>query len=106
MMTENDSYLIRLAVTEAAAFMSAPHVVMRPRIFPDGDQWCALYGDDLMEGVAGFGDTPAAACAAFDKAWATEKTPAGYDRRIAELQRDDLPRPTNPARPPKDREWA
>ena len=23
----------------------------------DGDQWCALVGDDLQTGVAGFGDT-------------------------------------------------
>lgn len=24
----------------------------------DGNQWCALLGPDLQEGVAGFGDTP------------------------------------------------
>ncbi len=24
----------------------------------DGDQWCALVGANLMEGVAGFGNTP------------------------------------------------
>ena len=23
----------------------------------DGDQWCALYGEDLQVGVAGFGET-------------------------------------------------
>lgn len=28
------------------------------RIFPDGDQWCALRGPDLQEGVSGFGATP------------------------------------------------
>ena len=27
----------------------------------DGDQWCALYGENLQEGVAGFGRTPAEA---------------------------------------------
>jgi len=31
------------------------------RVFKDGDQWCALYGKDLMEGKAGFGDTEMAA---------------------------------------------
>ena len=26
--------------------------------FKDGNQWCCLYGRDLMSGIAGFGDTP------------------------------------------------
>lgn len=26
--------------------------------FKDGSQWCALYGEDLQIGIAGFGDTP------------------------------------------------
>lgn len=48
---------------------SAPHVLMRPQVYPDGDSWCALYGENLQHGVAGFGDTPEKACAAFDTAW-------------------------------------
>jgi hypothetical protein len=31
------------------------------RLFRDGDQWCGLSGDDLQDGVAGFGGTPAEA---------------------------------------------
>jgi hypothetical protein len=31
------------------------------RVFMDGDKWCALLGDDLQSGLAGFGDTPAEA---------------------------------------------
>jgi hypothetical protein len=27
----------------------------------DGNQWCALFGSDLQQGVAGFGDTPSEA---------------------------------------------
>jgi hypothetical protein len=27
----------------------------------DGNQWCALLGGNLQEGIAGFGDTPAEA---------------------------------------------
>lgn len=50
----------------------APHVLMRPAIYPDGNQWCALYGANLQEGVAGFGDTPELACADFDKNWASQ----------------------------------
>jgi hypothetical protein len=53
----------------------APHVLMRPHVYPDGNQWCALYGEDLQMGVAGFGDTPEAACADFDKNWCTQKAP-------------------------------
>lgn len=29
-----------------------------PRLFIDGDSWCALYGENLQEGIAGFGDSP------------------------------------------------
>lgn len=56
--------------------MTRPHVLMRPTVRPDGNAWCALYGDNLQEGVSGFGDTPAEACAAFDKNWLTMKLPA------------------------------
>lgn len=59
----------------ASEFMTAayeqqrPSVLMRPSISLDGNQWCALYGDSLQDGVAGFGDSPALAMAAFDRAW-------------------------------------
>lgn len=53
-----------------------PCVLFRPRLFPDGDQWCALLGENLMEGVAGFGKTPYLAMYAFDKAFNQSKTPA------------------------------
>lgn len=46
-----------------------PFYLLRPRVFPDGNQWCALYGDNLQEGVAGFGDTPAKAAHQFDVKW-------------------------------------
>ena len=48
-------------------------MLYRPRLYPDGDQWCALYGDDLQEGLAGFGDTPAAAMTDFDKRWSEQR---------------------------------
>jgi hypothetical protein len=54
-----------------------PFMLLRPRMFPDGNKWCALYGDNLQDGVCGFGDTPHAAAAAFDLAWTSEK--AGID---------------------------
>lgn len=46
-----------------------PHAYMRPKIYRDGDKWCALYGDDLMMGVAAFGNTPKQAAEAWDLVW-------------------------------------
>ena len=51
-----------------------PFMLLRPRIYPDGNQWCALYGEDLQSGICGFGDTPEKAALAFDKAWAGKCT--------------------------------
>lgn len=59
--------------TEAAR--SAPHVLMRPALSLDGNMYCALYGEDLMNGCAGFGETPEAAMADFDKNWRSAKAP-------------------------------
>lgn len=56
--------------------MSRPSAIYRPALLQDGDKWCALFGENLQEGVAGFGDTPDEAMRAFDQAWLTEKTPA------------------------------
>lgn len=52
-----------------------PSVLYRPSIYPDGSKWCALYGDDLQSGVAGFGDTPAEAMTDFDRNWSAPRAP-------------------------------
>lgn len=54
----------------------APHVLMRPSLGPDGNKWSVLYGDNIMEGVAGYGDTPEEAMADFDKNWSSQTLPA------------------------------
>ena len=46
-----------------------PCVMMKPKISIDGNQWCVLYGDNLQDGVAGFGDSPAKAMTDFDRNW-------------------------------------
>ena len=46
-----------------------PFRLMKTSIHIDGNQWCVLYGDNLQDGVAGFGDSPDEASRAFDKAW-------------------------------------
>ena len=46
-----------------------PSVVWRPQLSIDGNKWCALYGNNLQDGVVGFGDSPDAAMRDFDKSW-------------------------------------
>jgi hypothetical protein len=78
-----DAYIARMAIVEACAFIQAPSVLYKPAIFKDGNQWCALYGENLQEGVAGFGDTPWLACQAFNLAWGNERAIAPSNYRSA-----------------------
>lgn len=58
---------------DATAEMSAaPSTHLKPRLFPDGDHWCALYGENLQDGVCGFGKTPEGAMADFDHNFRTQ----------------------------------
>jgi hypothetical protein len=43
--------------------------ILKPKLFKDGNQWCVLYGENLQEGIAGFGDTPRLAIYDFNKQW-------------------------------------
>ena len=61
---------------EAANEHLRPSVLYRPQVRKMiGGKWCAYYRPGTTQhgmsyvGVEGFGDTPAEACAAFDKAW-------------------------------------
>lgn len=86
--------MLQEQIFAVGAEMARPSVIWRPKVYRDGNQWCALYGDDLMMGVAGFGDTPDLACHAFDKAW-HEKIPpvmskdqvmAKFDQMVTSLK--------------------
>lgn len=56
--------------------MTLPSVLYRPRVFLDGNTWCCLYGEDLQNGVAAFGRTPAEAVDNFDcYAWHGKPVP-------------------------------
>ena len=59
----------------AACEARRPFITLQPhtRIFIDGNQWCALYGENLQDGTAGFGDSPDAAMRDFDKNWYTKR---------------------------------
>lgn len=52
--------------------LTKPSTIYKPKIFIDGDQWCALYGENLQDGVAGFGKSPEKAMADFDISWVQE----------------------------------
>ena len=54
---------------ERASRMNTPSMMLLPKLTIDGDHWCALFGDSLHDGVAGFGDSPDEAYYDFDKAW-------------------------------------
>jgi hypothetical protein len=86
MMNPEDSNITRVSLCDEAMSISyewrRPSVLFRPRIFPDGDQWCALLGEDLQTGVAGFGETPYKACEAFDTAWRESRPPSAKTKRL------------------------
>lgn len=76
------SYLKALAQEQMIAVAhewQRPSVLLRPRVYIDGSQWCALYGDDLQNGVAGFGASPDAAMRDFDQVWHRKFTPPNPD---------------------------
>lgn len=58
-----------LRLNSYAERLDCPSTIYKPRLFVDGDQWCALYGENIQDGVAGFGDSPFMAYADFDKQW-------------------------------------
>lgn len=65
--------IVQQEMVVAAQEMGRPAVVFKPTLSRDGNMWCALLGENIMEGVAGFGETPAAAMTAFDNAFYHEK---------------------------------
>lgn len=65
--------LVQDEIVAVAYEMRRPSVLFRPTISLDGNKWCALYGSNLQDGVAGFGDTPAEAMTNFDIAFLNER---------------------------------
>lgn len=77
-MIDNEISELTMAVRRLADELSAtqrPSTLLRPTLGIDGSQWCALYGANLMEGIAGFGDTPELAMCDFDNQFRTAKVP-------------------------------
>lgn len=57
---------------EIAGYHATWFSVLKPKLSKDGNMWCALHGEDLQVGIAGFGPTPAKALLAFDAAMCSE----------------------------------
>ena len=47
-------------------------VLLKPKIYQDGNMWCVLYGENIQEGICGFGKSPMLAIYEFNKAWKEE----------------------------------
>lgn len=65
----HEAFCAGQAWQQAASAQERPSVLWKPRLFRDGDQWCALLGENIQDGVVGFGSSPDAAMQAFDVAW-------------------------------------
>ena len=76
----HEAFCAGQAWQQAAAAQERPCVLWKPSLFIDGNQWCALLGENIQEGVVGFGDSPDAAMWAFDEAW-REKLPPGANQQ-------------------------
>lgn len=70
-------------IIENAAQYGRPSALMRPTVSLDGNMYCALYGEDLMAGVAGFGETMEAAMRDFDHNWYNQKAPTPAKPQLA-----------------------
>jgi hypothetical protein len=47
--------------------------ILKPRFSKDGNMFCFLFGDNLQDGIAGFGETPYKAAADFVNNLSNEK---------------------------------
>ena len=55
--------------TDKYELETSPAVIYKPKIYIDGNQWCALYGENIQDGVCGFGDSPEKAFEDFNVNW-------------------------------------
>lgn len=65
----NAQFNAAIEARSAECERARPFYLLRPTMRKDGDRWCALYGDNLTQGVVAFGATPEAAATNFDRVW-------------------------------------
>ena len=59
---------------QAGQEQQMPSVLYKPKLFLDGNEYCVLYGENIQEGCAGFGNTPSKAMLDFNSNWFKELT--------------------------------
>lgn len=64
-----DFPLVTTSPVKITPLSPLPHTIFVPRLFKDGNMWCALYGKDMMEGIVGFGRSPDKAIKRFNNAF-------------------------------------
>jgi len=80
------AFAARQAIQQAVSAYESPSAIYRPTLTIDGNQWCALYGDNLQDGVAGFGGSPYAAMGDFNKNWYAKLPKAAADSQTNNSQ--------------------
>jgi hypothetical protein len=60
-------------IKDALAHYTEPSAIYRPKLYIDGNAWCALYGDNIQDGVCGFGASPQDAMIDFNKSFNEEQ---------------------------------
>ena len=43
--------------------------MLKPKLYMDGNAWCCLYGENIQDGISGFGDTPHKAVINWNHQW-------------------------------------
>ena len=51
--------------------------LLKPKITRDGDRWCVLLGDNVQDGICGFGKTPHEATIDFNQNWYNQSATPG-----------------------------
>lgn len=46
--------------------------MLKPKLYKDGNEWCVLYGENIQEGIVGFGNTPLKAILDWNHQWSKE----------------------------------
>jgi len=79
-------------VGQAAEAYATPSAIYKPKLSIDGNQWCALYGENLQDGVAGFGDSPGHAMEDFNRNWSAKIQPSVASQSLdATMKREEWP---------------
>lgn len=74
LLPDNNGHISAAAanIYEYSCNINKPSQLLRPSLSIDGNMWCALYGENIQDGVAGFGKSPELAYQDFDREWSKE----------------------------------